>query len=318
LTSLKQGDKLSGHPEFQAPGMRGLRISEEREYTEMTRPKLQGGNPARKPITLGAKLNTGLVSYVAAASAAGVGMLAAAQPLEGEVVYTPANTPILINTPVALDLNNDGTVDFQLSNNYRGFARKSCTQGCTFGADATLKVTPEAAENAIWAIDVASHRSFDSRRKAKKNVREAAAPVPWGVVVGPERKFQSAPTVMHSEIFSGTIFGFASYKSFGPWGEKRQFAGPYLGLKFRAGGEVHYGWARITVQANQLTITATLTGYAYETVANRPIITGVTHGTFDPDQAQAEPSELTSPRPQPVSLGQLALGALGRAASKIQ
>jgi hypothetical protein len=281
-------------------------------------PRRGNSKRTRPPATLSAKLNAGMISYVAAASAAGVGMLAAAQPVEAEVVYTPANTPILINTPVALDLNNDGIIDFELSNNYRAFDRKSCTNNCSFGADATLKVTPEAAENAIWAIDVASHRTFDPHRKAKKDVREAAAPIPWGVVVGPERKFQGAPTVMHSEIFSGTIFGFASYKSFGPWGEKRQFAGPYLGLKFTTGGEVHYGWARITVQANQLTITATLTGYAYETVANRPIITGVTHGTFDPDQAQVEPSELTSPQPQSVSLGQLALGAVGRAASKIQ
>jgi hypothetical protein len=284
----------------------------------MTHPESQSGSPAKTPTALSAKLNKGLVSYVAAASAAGVGMLAGAQPADAEVVYTPANTPILINTPVALDLNNDGTIDFELSNIYRAFDRKSCTNNCSFGADATLKVTPEAAENAIWAIDVASHRTGASHQKTKKSVREAAAPVPWGVVVGPERKLQAAPTVMHSEIFSGTIFGFASYRSFGPWGEKRQFAGPYLGLKFTAGGEVHYGWARITVQANQLTITATLTGYAYETVANRPIITGVTHGTFDPDQAQVEPSELTSPQPHPVSLGQLALGALGRAASKIQ
>jgi hypothetical protein len=285
---------------------------------EMMRSEPQSGNSPRTPATLSAKLNTRLVSYVAAASAAGVGLLAGAQPADAEVVYTPANTPILINTPVALDLNNDGIVDFELSNNYRAFDRKSCTNNCTFGADATLKVTPEGADNAIWFINAVSHRTFDSHRKTKKDVRAAAAPVPWGVVVGPERKLQAAPTVMHSDIFSGTIFGFASSKTFGPWGENRQFAGPYLGLKFTAGGEVHYGWARITVQVNQLTITATLTGYAYETIANRPIITGVTHGTFDAGEAQVNPSELKSPQPQPASLGQLALGALGRAASKIQ
>jgi hypothetical protein len=277
----------------------------------MMRSEPPSRNSPRTPATLSTKLNTRLVSYVAAAGAAGVGLLAGAQPADAEVVYTPANTPILINTPVALDLNNDGIVDFELSNNYRAFDRKSCTNNCSFGADATLKVTPEAVENQIWAIDVASHRTFDAHRKAKKDVREAAAPVPWGVVVGPERKFQGAPTVMHSEIFSGTIFGFASYKSFGPWGEKRQFAGPYLGLKFTAGGEIHYGWARITVQANQLTITATLTGYAYETVANRPIITGVTHGTFD-DSAAMDPAALhNTPAPGAGTLGRLAQGATG-------
>src|SRR5580704_7050683 len=185
---------LPGHPEFQAPGMRGFRISQERGWEKMIRRESQNGNPARTPATLSAKLNTRLVSYVAAASAAGVGMLAGAHPAEAEVVYTPANTPILINTPVALDLNNDGIVDFELSNIYRGFARKSCTQDCSFGADATLKVSPEAG-NAIWGIPSSvSPRSGKLRRKTK-TVKEAAAPAFWGVVVGPERKLKTNPLV---------------------------------------------------------------------------------------------------------------------------
>jgi hypothetical protein len=280
----------------------------------MRRPESQAGNSTRTPTVLGAKLNKGLVSYVAAASAAGVGMLAGTQPADAEVVYTPANTPILINVPVALDLNNDGTVDFELSNNYRAFARKSCTQNCSFGANATLKVSPQQMDNAIWVIDAVSHRSDAAHRKA--NVRQAAAPPFWGVVVGPERKLQSLPTVMHSEIFSGTIFGFASYKSFGPWGKERPFAGPYLGLKFTIGGEVHYGWARVIVKANYLSITATLTGYAYETVPNRPIITGVTHGTLDAS-AEIDPAALPTSAAEPATLGRLAQGATGVSAWRV-
>lgn len=272
----------------------------------MTPLEPQNGNQRRTPATLNARLNKGLMSYVAVASAAGIGMLAGTQPAEAEVVYTPANTPILINTPVALDLNNDGTIDFELSNLYSG-----CARGCSFGAAAVLKVSPEGSNNAIWVIDVASHRTGDSRRKARKEVRPAAAPAFWGMVVGPERKVQGYPAVMHSEVFSGTIFGSSSYRSFGPWGEKREFAGPYLGLKFTGGGEVHYGWARITVEANQLTITATLTGYAYETVPNREIITGVEHGTFD-DSAEADSAEMAiTPAPNPATLGRLAQGAMG-------
>jgi hypothetical protein len=73
-------------------------------------------------------------------------------------------------------------------------------------------------------------------------------------------------------------------------------AGPhYLGLKFRVQGRTHYGWARVKV-ALSTHYRATLTGYAYETVANKPIITGKTKG----------PDVITI---QPGSLGHLAAGA---------
>jgi hypothetical protein len=274
----------------------------------MTHPESAVKNPTL-PTKLSPKLNKGLVSYVAAAGAAGVGLLALAQPADAEVVYTPANTPLMLNTPVGLDLNNDGIIDFELSNNYRAFDRKSCTQNCSFGANASLKVTPAQAGNAVWVMSTASHHT--GVRQGKKNrVGPAAAPVFWGVLVGPERKLQSSPTIMDSEIFSGTIFGFASYKSFGLWGKGKSVAGAYLGLKFTVGGEVHYGWARIVVKSNQLSISATLTGYAYETIANRPIITGLTQGTLDGTAEMKPPA----PAPEPATLGRLAQGATGVAA----
>jgi hypothetical protein len=44
------------------------------------------------------------------------------------------------------------------------------------------------------------------------------------------------------------------------------------------GGEVHYGWARVAVKADLFSITATLTGYAYETNPNQMILSGFTSG----------------------------------------
>jgi hypothetical protein len=282
----------------------------------------KSGNQTRTPATLNAKLNKGLMSYVAAASAAGIGMLAGTQPAEAEVVYTPANTPILINTPVALDLNNDGTIDFELSNNYRaddGIA-KSCTI-CTFFQHASLKATPARAENAIWAIYLGSHHSSFSRRekKGKRRVEQVAAPVPWGAVVGGERKMEATPLVMDSSNFTFSYSDHYSSNSIGAWGKGRPFAGSYLGLKFTAGGEIHYGWARIIVKADFRNITATLTGYAYETVPNRGIITGVEHGTFD-DSAETDSAEqaVTPAAPDPSTLGRLAQGATGVSAWRLR
>ena len=50
----------------------------------------------------------------------------------------------------------------------------------------------------------------------------------------------------------------------------------YLGLKFVVNGNTHYGWARLSVSSGF--VTATLTGYAYETIPNKSIITGKTKG----------------------------------------
>lgn len=274
----------------------------------MPLPELQDMNPKRNPATLSAKLNKSLASYVAAASA---DVLASALPADAEVVYTPVNIPILINTPVALDLNHDGMADFQLSNHYLAGIAKTCTV-CSFFEQASLKVTPDQTGNAAWAItsSVVSRGGAFRRKKAGDTKVDVAAPAFGGVIVAPGRKFHAGDLVMDSVEDFQTLFGFYSTKSVGPWGKGRQFTGPYLGLKFTIGGEVHFGWARINVHAEDLTITATLTGYAYETIPNRGIITGVTHGTFDQSAGMNAPPS-NSPVAESASLGRLAQGATG-------
>ena len=61
-----------------------------------------------------------LNAYALAASAAGVGMLALAQPAEAKIVYTPTNVTIVgPNGSYNLDLNNDGQIDFTIRNTKR-------------------------------------------------------------------------------------------------------------------------------------------------------------------------------------------------------
>ena len=56
----------------------------------------------------------------------------------------------------------------------------------------------------------------------------------------------------------------------------------YLGLQFLINGETHYGWAAVDVvfdtSQRPWTFSATLTGYAYETVAGQSIAAGRTSG----------------------------------------
>lgn len=284
----------------------------------MTHPAVPGKNFSRKPTALNTNLNKALVSYVTAACAAGGAILAQAVPVEGEIVYTPTNTPIVKGSPVSLDLNHDGVIDFVLTmyDNGNALARRPSCSVCTFGSHGSLKVSPEQAGNAIWGVSSSVYRltSNSVRRKQQKKkpntVQEAAAPVAWGEVVGngPERSFQSQALPMDSSNSFYYFGGGGTVNSFGAWGKGRKFTGPYLGFKFLIDGEVHYGWARVNVKANFLHLSATLIGYAYETVANRPILTGFTHGSVE---ANSDASQQAQP-PVAGSLGQLAVGASGQ------
>jgi hypothetical protein len=63
--------------------------------------------------TLNNQLNKRLLTYMAAAGAAGVSMLAMAHPANAKVVYTPADRPLTWHgSSNFLDLNNDGIPDF--------------------------------------------------------------------------------------------------------------------------------------------------------------------------------------------------------------
>jgi hypothetical protein len=250
-------------------------------------PESQPENPGRKPTRLSAKLDKRLASYVTVAGAAGVGMLAWAQPADAEIVYTPVNTPIVVNNgPVAVDINNDGMADFELSNH------SYFSHGI---GDAFLKVGPAQTGNGIWTVVNRKH--------------QVAAPVFWGVVVASARQFQTKSAYL--DFFGLNAQTPSSNTAFGLWGKGIAVTGSYLGLKFTIAGQTHYGWARVEVKAKGSNITATLTGYAYETIPNQPIITGFTEGTLDAESKEVPVTPVTPP-PQPASLGHLALGAAGK------
>jgi hypothetical protein len=84
----------------------------------------------------------------------------------------------------------------------------------------------------------------------------------------------------------------------------------YLGIKFKIGADYHYGWARITVETStskSQAFTATLTGYAYETVPGKAIVAGATTGA---EVGEVNPAATTDDAPL---LGMFTLGAQGLA-----
>jgi hypothetical protein len=108
------------------------------------------------------------------------------------------------------------------------------------------------------------------------------------------------------QIFSKNVYCMAQYigadgGSLGPWAGG--IAHRYVGAKFMIGGQAHFGWIRLSV--SPAPFVAHMTGYAYETIPNKPIIAGQTEGS---DEVSTTPSKFDR---QPASLGVLALGSSG-------
>jgi len=217
--------------------------------------------------------------YALAAGAAGVGLLALAQPSEAKIVYTATHHVIGPNHSYRLDLNHDGTTDFTLNNSaYCG------TDLCNFN----LSLKPANRNRAIGYVD-GFQRPWESALMG-------------GVRIGPSDTFKEGRGGMVEVIY----FSYAYVV--GPWANTKDRC---LGLMFVINGETHYGWARLNVKVQKTAIIATLSGYAYETIPNKSIVAGKETGTDDANLEQSDSATLTAPISQPASLGLLAMGAHG-------
>lgn len=223
-----------------------------------------------------------LSMYALAASAAGVGMLALAQPAEGKIIYTKANKQLGRGGVVHLDLNHDGVADFDLKNTF--------TTSTAGGAFDQLFAVPDQKQNAVWGHTVP--------------LRAYASALLTNVQVGPKGQFLPGSGMMAASSVSGLMRPDGNYSCTGPWAN---VTSRYLGLKFVIKGKEHFGWARLNVSCidGSATVNATLTGYAYETIANHAILTGKEHGA---DESDNSPSRDGSG----AALGQLAQGIRGR------
>lgn len=236
----------------------------------------------RKTAYLSESVHQQLNMYALAATAAGVGMLALARPVEAKIIYTATHRAIRTGLPgiLQLDLNHDGIADFKFENWW--------IYGRTDSQRATLSVLP-SGRNGIRGYGGTGIFSF-----------RFASALRAGNQIGPKDRFISA----HShDLMLRPAYG---------WGQWNNVSNRYLGLRFAVKGETHYGWARLNVHYSGLPpykITAVLTGYAYETIPSKPIIAGKTKGTDDDDQPV--PASLKIHTPEPAMLGMLALGAPG-------
>ena len=168
--------------------------------------------PPRKTANLSESVHHQLSVYALAAGAAGVGMLALAQPAEAEIVYTKTHRVIRVNSEFNLDLNHDGITDLTFENNFT----RTCT---TYGSCRSLVASLAQANQAVY------------------NSYGAVAMKP-GMQIGPK------------DAFLGGLLNMA-YKgpnTSAAWGNWVNVNNRYVGVKFQIKGETHYGWARLSTE----------------------------------------------------------------------
>lgn len=224
---------------------------------------------------LAAKLERSLVAYAAAAGAAGVGIIAMARSADAKVIYTPAYEQISLGEHYDLDLNGDRVTDFTILGYSGGF--------------------PSDFEYELDAQPVRGN-ALEGHSSHPGGIELASALV-RGSSISSQKTFESR----FAAVMGGFFYFLGSTFTKGQWVNVKH---KYLGLKFVIDGQTHFGWARLNVKVDisrrPVQITGTLTGYAYETIPNKPIVAGNRGSTTG-----------QGPEAEPVSLGHLALGAAG-------
>lgn len=241
---------------------------------------------ARASAPVSSKLNKNLAAYMAVAGAAGVSMLAMSPAAEAKVIYTP--TYVQLGGNYFPDINHDGVYDFAFRP--YGFCISERV-GSLCGGSINLNLSSYSKGKFMGAAN-----GFASALHA-------------GDKIGPPGQFSARQVIGMNfyQFFSGTV---NPPNWFGPFANGgKGVRDRYIGLKFNIGPEAHYGWMRISVHipnAEKNGYSAIVTGYAYETEANKGIIAGATSGT---DEKSALTPIPLDPVPQPASLGMLARGA---------
>ncbi len=185
---------------------------------------------------LAEKLEQKFRAYGTAAGAAGVGLLALAQPAQAEIVYTPAHIRFTTGSNRWIDMNHDGVPDFRFEN-AGNLGLGSTTFVIAFGLHGD-------------GVRVRREKSGD------------ALPLRLGARIGPSNLFSHSATMAIAYHGSGG----------GTWGKDHYLGLQFEldGQKHYGWAELSIALNR---QGN---ITAEIEGYAYETIPNQPIRAGAT------------------------------------------
>lgn len=218
-------------------------------------------------------LSKRLAAYSAAAGLA----LAAAPDADAQIDYTdvdPDLTLALTDDPVVFDFDGDGTGDFFLAVSAGG-------GGATTARVVFRAVEDAPAANGVLGVDAAY---FDDP------VVGSASRLSAGAEIGPDAEAGVYSYGVLASLYNGNpYYPFLDQEG-------------YLGFRFEAGaGTTHYGWARISTEADEETLTATLFEYAFEGTAEMPIVAGATGVANEDDGPLAGSHRLAAAHPNPFT-----------------
>lgn len=173
--------------------------------------------------------------------------LASLRPSQARVIYTPTIHMIKNEGSVSIDFDHDGRVDVTVQ------------QNVSFGGTCPHEY--------VAAYPVAGDGAASSTSEPDGPLADALA---GRVSVGPANSYAQRAIMVDVSLgpcLSGDVSGY--WLNNGPH---------YLGMSFVTNGQVHYGWVMLQVgfaDTPQLQYAVTtLTGFAYETVVGKPILTG--------------------------------------------
>ena len=235
----------------------------------------------RKAVRLSSSVQRRLNVYALAAGAAGASGFVLAPPAQGEIVYTPANHVIGHGEAYPLDLNHDGQADFWIHHR-SSYSTSGHVASIYVKGPPSNSVEGEASGFNFLGAALRDGALIPTGKLGKRAQLEFAC-----------SGFFSCPRTTYQR---------------GRWYDVTR----YLGLKFVIQGQVHYGWAHLSVHFTWPSyLGVVLTGYAYETTPNTPIVAGHTMARRINRKDAANPTGIPVNRDARASLGALALGSLG-------
>jgi hypothetical protein len=188
--------------------------------------------------------------------------------------------------------NHDGIVDFYILHSYSHFHDEHALSVCQFEKTRSTHFCYSSGNNAIREI-VSKSGPFGAALRSGAKIQHGDRFRTGRARLGGVRSFQTGNRTMW----------------YGPWANGgKGIKNRYLGLKFRINGQFHFGWARLTFTTTKISFTATLTGYAYETIPGKAIIAGSTKDS-DNTRIEVPNASLTASPSEPPTLGMLARGA---------
>ena len=172
-----------------------------------------------------------------------------AAPVHASVDYTSVKLVIPNNGSYSVDFNHDLAEDLSIGSSLSAVL---CADGGS-GTSGSVIETPAQPSTSVVSVGI------------------YPAALPAGVSIHSRQSFIKGQAIK-------THFSYGCQKLFviGNWFNVNE---QFLGVQFQIDGQTHYGWVELSTKAvssPRAALTTTVIGFAYETIPDKPIITGAT------------------------------------------